>query len=75
MLIYNCIIIHFYKALEYTLIVSKFRSSRGTVFKKKLRRRNDGWYEVAVPPYVVERENLKKGDVVRWKVEEIQEDD
>ncbi len=55
--------------------MSRFRSSRGTIFKKKLRRRTDGWYQVAVPPYVVERENLKKGDVVRWKVEEIQEED
>lgn len=70
-----CIIISFYKALEYILIVSKFRSSRGTTFTKKLRMRSDGYYSVSVPPHVVERENIKKGNTVRWKVEEIKEDD
>ncbi len=55
--------------------MSRFRSSRGTMFINKLRDRGDGYYRVTVPQYVVERENLKKDTKVRWKVEEIQEDD
>ncbi len=55
--------------------MSRFRSSRGTTFIKKLRDRGDGYYRVAVPQHVVEREKLKKGSIVRWKVEEIKEDD
>lgn len=55
--------------------MSKFRSSRGTTFIRKLRDRGDGYYRVTVPQHVVERENLKKNTKVRWKVEEIQDDE
>lgn len=45
------------------------------MFKGRIRKSKNGYYEVSVPPYVVEFENLKKGSTVRWKVEEIQEED
>jgi len=52
----------------------RFRSSRGTIFKARIRERKNGYYEVSVPKYVVERENIAKKKV-HLKIEDIQEDD
>jgi hypothetical protein len=44
------------------------------MFKGKVRESKDGYYEVSVPPYVVEQENIAKKKV-RFRVEEIQIED
>ena len=53
----------------------RYLPSKGTTFLANVRMNKKGHCEASIPPHVVERENLKKGSVVRWKVEEIQEDD
>lgn len=54
--------------------MSKFRSSKGTTFLANVRESKTGHCEASIPPYVVLRENIAKKKV-RFRIEEIQEDD
>jgi hypothetical protein len=53
---------------------NKFESSRASSFTAKVRE-HKGYFEASIPPHTIAREDLKKGDEVRFVIEAIKRGD
>jgi len=47
-----------------------FEKAEGTSFKARLGKNNE-YFKISIPPYVVDKERLQVGDSIRFTVEEI----